>query len=311
MTNMPELKPPQDGVPSHERRLTSTYAARGWLYAGAAGRAGLLSPGTVNVIAPGIAQPVPCKMNSGYGISGLGQLYAALDVREGDVLTFAITAPSTVTILSHSRVSSSAAPSQTVARGPRASARAPRWMATRLRYQELGDDQREFISQEIARLIPVASDYGHSSWRTARFLIDSLLWCWTADGIDERGEAGRDRLKYDCIRQFHTVEAHKRWEQNRGRGAGLRHEHAVPRNQLITWLLERRERPAPADVKAFLSRLCFAVVVTVEEDNELRAKGVKDSLPDGWDWNAEGDDRLLRYAKAGLLDAVRRPDPTG
>jgi len=113
------------------------------------------------------------------------------------------------------------------------------------------------------------------------------------------------------VPQLHTVEARKRWEQNRGRGAGLRHEHAVPRNQLIRWMLERPERPAPADVKAFLSRLCFAVVVTVEEDNELRATGFKDSLPDGWDWNAKGDERLLRYARARLLEAVRRPDSAG
>ncbi|AUX20035.1 uncharacterized protein SOCEGT47_004980 [Sorangium cellulosum] len=311
MTDAPELRLPQGVTVSHELRLTPTYAARGWLYAGAAGRAGLLSPGLINVIAPGIAQSARCKMNANFGISGLGSLYAALDVKEDDVLTVTINAPATITILSHKRAPTRKAPPERTSRGPNSSPGVPRWMATRLRNQTLGDEHRQFISGEIAKLIPVAADQSHSSWRTARFLIDSLLWCWTADGIDDRGEACRDRLKYDCLRQFHTVDARKRWEQNRGRGTGLRHEHAVPRNQLITRMLSRGQHPTQAEVNALLCRLCFAVVVTVEEDDELKAKGLKDCLPDGWDWNAEGDQRLLRYARAGLIDVVRQPSSTG
>lgn len=289
----------------YEVTLTPTYVEGGRFYAAAACRAGALAPGPVEVIAPGVAQPRQYRINSGFGISGLRPLYSSMQVKAGDVITYTVSAPNTITILSHHRASINETPDQVESGDTSVPNILPPWMVKRLRYRKLQDEHQQFIAQEIARLIPVAANQGHS-WRTARFLIDSLLWCWTADGIDADGDAGRDKLKYDCMRQLHTVKARERWEQNKGKGAGLRHEHAVPRKQLIKWMLDRRPHPTADEVQAFLCRLCFAVVITVDEDRQL--KPYKDSLPDDWDWNAQGDARLLRYEKVGLLHLVRPPE---
>jgi hypothetical protein len=58
----------------------------------------------------------------------------------------------------------------------------------------------------------------------------------------------------------------------------LRHEHVFPRKQLIGDLF-KIEHPTPPDVRAILDRLNIGVVVTVEEDMRLAAKGC---LPDPW-----------------------------
>lgn len=290
----------------YKLKLTPTYVNAGQLFVGPACRAGALFPGPVQLIAPGVASPLQCNINAGFGISGLRRLYSVMRLEVGDTITYTVNAPNTITILSHLRASTNEGQSKVGSGAMPPAMRGPKWMTNRLRYRKLADENQQFIAHEIARLIPVAVTPGHSR-RTARFLIDSLLWVWTADGIDEQGEAGRDKLKYDCMRQFHTVDARKCWEQNKGKGTGLRHEHAVPRKQLIAWLLDQSPHLSPADVQAFLRRLCFAVVITIDEDRVLKAKGVNDKLPEEWDWNADGDARLLRYDNAGLIGMVRPP----
>lgn len=142
--------------------------------------------------------------------------------------------------------------------------------------------------------------------RIARFLIDSLLWCWTADGINDAGEAGRDKLKYDCDHQLHTVNARAVWEANGRSGKGLRHEHAVPRRVLLKCLLESPEPMSDAEVFEFLNRLCFAVIITIEDDR-LFAGELKANMPQPWDCSAQGEARFARYDAVGLRHLLLQP----
>jgi hypothetical protein len=155
-------------------------------------------------------------------------------------------------------------------------------------------------------LVVVAREDGNPMKRIARFLIDSLLWCWTADGINDDGEAGRDKLKYDCAHQLHTVDALARWEANGRRGTGLRHEHVVPRKVLLKCLLESPKVFSEAEVFEFLDRLCFAIIVTTEEDR-LFVGELKSSMPQPWDCSAQGEARFERYEAVNLRQFVLRP----
>ncbi|WP_437998934.1 hypothetical protein WMF26_02015 [Sorangium sp. So ce185] len=135
--------------------------------------------------------------------------------------------------------------------------------------QPLQDVHRQFIAEEIARLSERARDPNDRMRRVARFLIDSLLWCWTADGLDAEGNSVRDGIKYDLRHQMHTRDAQTLWKNNGQRGTGLRHEHAVPRKALIDHLLSL---PAPLSAEVVLrvlERLCFAVIVTKTQDDAL------------------------------------------
>jgi hypothetical protein len=238
-------------------------------------------------------------------------LYAALGAHEGDTIRYAVTAPNMLEITAHVRGSPAVislagvfgdSPQESV------DGASPLWLRKRLaKYRKLTKQHELFIAEEVLRLIPRVANRRDPMWRVARFMIDMLLWCWTADGIDVSGEAARDSLKYDCYRQFHTVEARKQWYENRGYGRGLRHEHAVPRNQLITWMLSQPQPFTCEKILEVLRRLCFAVIVTVEEDNELKSHGVKDTLPAEWKWAADGEARLMRYEVAKLLPSVRQP----
>jgi hypothetical protein len=160
---------------------------------------------------------------------------------------------------------------------------------------------------EISRLVPIAQDRQNPMARVARFLVDSLLWCWTADGIDEAGNAVRDGLKYDLRHQRHTAAAHDLWVANGFRGAGLRHEHAVPRRVLLEHLLTLQE-PLPKNIASVLEPFCFAVIVSTAEDAELRRRRLGDAMPEGWTFAGGRGNAMARYVAAELAGTVRTPD---
>jgi len=144
--------------------------------------------------------------------------------------------------------------------------------------RRLDQPHKLFIAEEISRHAVVAADPKHSMHRIARFLIDSLLWCWTADGIDDDGIAKRDLLKYDFDWQYHT-EAARLLSEKQGSSKGLIHEHAVPRNEIIRLLLQ--VRPTAHDTFDILERICFAVVMTREQDLSIHQndKSLRGSMP--------------------------------
>jgi len=140
--------------------------------------------------------------------------------------------------------------------------------------------------------------------RVAKFLVDSLLWCWTADGLDPDGNAVRDGVKYDLHHQRHTDAALTTWNSSQQRGAGLTHEHAVPKKLLVRYLLTIDEA-TPNGVHEFLTKFCLAVIVTRKEDGDLNKKGLRESMPANWAFSAEAADPLARYRACELL--VRSP----
>jgi hypothetical protein len=136
-------------------------------------------------------------------------LYQVIGLKAGQVVHFKIPSPDSIVITYHGEPVQSPFDADPKARIKRSRTKS---------YRPLDEVHKRFIAAEIARLAVVARDDANPMRRIARFLIDSLLWCWTADGINDAGEAGRDKLKYDCAHQLHTVDALARWEANGKRG---------------------------------------------------------------------------------------------
>ncbi|WP_437741322.1 hypothetical protein WMF39_37605 [Sorangium sp. So ce1504] len=170
----------------------------------------------------------------------------------------------------------------------------------------LAADHKRFIAAEIARLAHFARNEQHPMQTTARALVDTLLWCWTADGVDpSSGQAGRDKMKYNFEYQRFTLAAHtKRSEQ--GTVAGLRHEHIVPRCALIDCILSEPGLRTEEAVFTFLEHNCFAVIITKDQDDVLSQK-FKDSMPPSWNWESADADPFVRYREAGLDDEILGP----
>jgi len=177
---------------------------------------------------------------------------------------------------------------------------------TRRLCSRFGEDHRAFLAKEIDRLLPIARDPRNPMARIARFLIDSLLWCWTADGVDSDGNAVRDGLKYDLRHQRHTTQALELWEANGRRGSGLRHEHAVPKTVLLKHLLTL-EDATPSLVGKTLERFCFAIIVSRSEDDLLNERGYRETMPPDWSFAAADCDPLARYVACDLGTSVRDP----
>jgi hypothetical protein len=74
---------------------------------------------------------------------------------------------------------------------------------------------------------------------------------------------------------------------------GLRFEHLIPRGTLAGELLDR----VPDDLAYFLDEHFRAVVITVEDDGQLNAHGMRARMPDGWQL---GQDPWVRYEAAGF-----------
>ena len=68
-------------------------------------------------------------------------------------------------------------------------------------------------------------------------------------------------------------------------------EHPVPKSVITDKITPKDENPAPNEnqLEALLKRafneLISVCQVTKEEDARLRKEGLKDRMPDGWDWN--------------------------
>lgn len=281
-----------------ESMIASAYAKSGALYLGLeAVRTGGMVPGPITVLVE--ANPTLSftgHLNAGHGLARLRPLHAALGLMPGHVVNFVVRSSNTIVIV----YAGAAALAPALAGDATVSARRDR----RMRYRPLGPAHKQFIAAEICRLGAFARDARNPSRRTARFLIDSLLWCWTADGIDAAGHTGRDKLKYDCDHQLHTRDAKRIWFANGRRGSGLRHEHAVPRNEIIHCLLERPR--TEAETLELLERLCFAVIVTKAEDKKFTG-ALRDTMPRPWSCAAHGEERFARYAAVGLRGEIVEP----
>ncbi|CAN90616.1 unnamed protein product [Sorangium cellulosum So ce56] len=280
----------------YEIRVAPVYVKSGALYLGPKiVRAGALTPGPVTVRVKGApALSFSGLLNAGHGVRGLRQLHDALGLQAGQVLQIIVESPNVIVI-----VQTRTGPLQG---RPIAGTRRSRGV----KYKPLSAVHKEFIAAEICRLVRVARDAAHPSRRTARFLIDSLLWCWTADGIDDLGDAGRDKLKYDFDHQRHTRAAKELWISNGRRPTGLRHEHAVPRKELLRCLLESPQPRTEPETLEFLERLCFAVIVTKDEDAKFKGS-LGDAMPGPWNCDATREQRFERYRAVGLRDDIVEP----
>lgn len=117
-------------------------------------------------------------------------------------------------------------------------------------------------------------------WGTQFAVVAEALWVWS----EFEG-------KYRGCRQW-SKSAQGKFTDERE----LRHDHAVPKKYLIGRLAERRGSATVERVRLLLDAHCIGVVITRDQDNLLTKKGLRASMPPGWD----GTDPLARYRAAGI-----------
>jgi len=162
--------------------------------------------------------------------------------------------------------------------------------------KHIGANERLWIAGEIQRLLVIAKDVSHGGSPWADNLIRNVyLWYWTADGIDAKGELKRDLFKKDTDFIRHTPDALKALKDRRK----VTHEHAVPRKVLLQYLKDRNYH-SPAEIKLFLDRFCFGVIIDKERDTP-KLKGHSASMPTPF---SETSNPLERYELSPKIDVL-------
>lgn len=163
---------------------------------------------------------------------------------------------------------------------------------------------QEFVGEMLMAIVTRARE-NPSLRSAARLMVHSLLWHWTADGVPKDSNdlewRGRDKLKYSFQDLPHTRKAHEKFAETRTKG--LVHEHVVPRNLIVSRLLDRSPSSASAVVE-FLRTYCRGVIVTREEDRTLNRDTMprdKDIPHEAWDFDGPHNDPFARYEGAAFI----------
>lgn len=163
-------------------------------------------------------------------------------------------------------------------------------------------DKTRFEKSQLARqaatslMLKILSDL--TEYQSDRFglkylreMLSVLIWKYTeADGA----KLGN---------RFWTQEALDFYESEKTL-KGLVHEHTVPRKALMDHMLACPSWTEEA-LGSFLSRFCFATVVTKEEDKRLNEAKLVSSMPAGWGF--ESGDPFARYNAAKLSLVIEVP----
>jgi hypothetical protein len=165
------------------------------------------------------------------------------------------------------------------------------------RYRHLNEGERLQICDFIRSQVLVAQDEKHAFRKFARWQISLLLWRWTADAYCQREDVIRpDAIKYDV----EMLPATKKARALRERSIrGLRHEHCVPRIVLTDLII--KGDLSTDEIYRLLARHCRAVIVTLEEDQQLSEHGKK-TMGEGW--KSETGCPYARYQAADLLQEI-------
>jgi hypothetical protein len=180
-------------------------------------------------------------------------------------------------------------------------------------WNPLGSDQKRYLCDEIARQVSCARDPRQAAW--AIKLIHECFWFWTADGVDDHGRVGRDKLKYSVDYLWHSESvcglsreacASDHAPTVRHQMSNLRHEHAVPRKLILERLMVS-EPLAQAELLALLEHFCLGVVLT-REDAALNSRFQR-SMPPSWDITDQAADAFARYRhpSVGLFPRLHPP----
>lgn len=135
--------------------------------------------------------------------------------------------------------------------------------------------------------------------RLGTHLLHTAAWCWTADAM-VGGAYVRDAVKFETAFLPHTRAAAAVTD-----GESLRHEHAVPRKQIVAHLTslcrwsELAEDDAVSEIQSVLAA-CPPVIVTAPEATKLDAE-FRSRMPDGWHF---GESPFARYVASGLVQRI-------
>ncbi len=128
-------------------------------------------------------------------------------------------------------------------------------------------------------------------------LIDRLLWAAT--------EYSNTNANVKYLGQpYWSKKAVLRYAQNKenpaiGNFNGLRHEHVVPRKVVKSYILGLSDKSSKNILKV-LEQCSHAVVVTIDEDNELKRRGLNRAMPEGFDQKNPTSDVLARYRSTSI-----------
>lgn len=80
-------------------------------------------------------------------------------------------------------------------------------------------------------------------------------------------------------------------------------EHVVPINEIVKILTDqytnRKESFNHEFIGKVLDKCLWIVFITDEENKKLNSLGLKNKMPDGWNW--ETDSAFVRYEKANII----------
>lgn len=174
-------------------------------------------------------------------------------------------------------------------------------MARKIKHEPLLPVHRRHLAELLAQLAPHAANEQDPLQTHAAHLLSTICWYWSADAYNPNsGRVVRDGFKTDWTRLRYTAKAYARWETNVARRkadpkhkefAGIQHDHAVPRDVLLSLMM--RPPSSVASIEDMMSRLCHGVLVTKEQhEKEL----LKSTMPPDWD----GRDPYARYRHARI-----------
>ena len=167
-------------------------------------------------------------------------------------------------------------------------------------YLPIGKKEKTCIAGFIGKLAAVATQNMHPMCRIARWQTALAIWRWTADAVETDSKfVIKDAGKYNFSLQIASRAAIK---HGRKHGInGLRHEHAVPRQQLADKIIS--EKMTDTQIVNFLNKFCVAVIVTKDEDSLLRPRN---EMPDAWIWDKK--DIFRRYLGSHLFESLVCPE---
>lgn len=149
------------------------------------------------------------------------------------------------------------------------------WITAGLQIKQvrnLSGDAGYLLNNMIAKYSLAASNY---------LLSNGALLRLNRDGIDLTSSHKRSKLY--------------------GKQSPYIYEHSIPASLVRTHLFS--VQPVREDVAQILAAAGPVAMLLREEDEVLRSRGLRSSMPAGWCW---GDDPLARYHAAGITIVVQR-----
>ena len=165
------------------------------------------------------------------------------------------------------------------------------WLA----HHRLAKRRCEMIA-DVVKFITMYELYHDGKLIRERSELRQLMYPFTCDSA----ETGKDRVKYSPKHHYHTKAALELMGEHPKSHLQkyLRHEHMIPRSVVEKKLFENQgcQLGCAGAVSDVLSQYLKVAIITVAEDKLLKAHGLNQTMPIGWN----GINPFSRYKAAGI-----------